>query len=262
MQKRRSLFLMLTLVLVPAGVGSLWVWRAKRQYALDRQLIAALVHNDHKLALVLVNAGADPNTHFDLPPTPTLKHLLSRLFHHTPVPVPNSPTAFMLACGNNSFLPESRGIEILYLPDDIPLAQAMLTCGADYNITDSTTSSPLHIAVRSSHLHVAQLLLEHGANVNKQDINKFTPLTYAVAECKTDMTRLLLEHGANVSFVDGWGYAPLHEAMIYGKDMERARLLLAHGANPYQKDWRGNTPIRYAQIQRRADMVTLMRRKW
>ena len=100
MKRRRSLLLLFVLsALLLIAAGGLWLRQAKRQYALNRQLIDALVHGDFKQALALVNAGADPNTRSTPPPAPTFKLLLHQLLHRSPVPVNNSPTAFIMACG-------------------------------------------------------------------------------------------------------------------------------------------------------------------
>ncbi len=112
--KRRSLLLLLLPVsLLMAGMG-LWVRSQQRQYALNRQLIAALINNDRKQAFALANAGADPNTRFNTPPAPTLKLLLSQLLHRSSAPVDTTPTAFMFACGTRMWTRQTEGLSVLF----------------------------------------------------------------------------------------------------------------------------------------------------
>ena len=146
------------------GGCGLWVWQANRQYELNRQLIAALVNNDTKKALLLVNAGADPNTNFASPPPPTLKLLFNQLLHRSTIPVDDSATAFLIACGDT----EPAYGDYLYnrynAPEYVPLIETLLAHGADTNRSDWFNLSALHNAVYCHYPHVAQLLLEHGAN--------------------------------------------------------------------------------------------------
>ena len=261
MKPRRWLLLFLTLVLAAAGSCGIWVWKAQQQYTLNRELIAALVRNDSKQALALVNRGANPNTRYAPPPSPTLKLLLNQLLRRPPISVEDSPTAFLLACGGNQFLPDMGANVIAPSPDDAPLVQAMLAHGANGNLSNPTNTAPLFAAVTCGHLHVAQALLEHGANVNQVDTMGLTPLTLVVAGGDADTTRLLLEHGANVSQIDGWGNTALTNAVSFGKSMICVRLLLAHGADPNQKDAHGETALTIAQEHNRPDIVALLRRK-
>ena len=62
MKRRCSLVLFGMIVLLFAAGCRLWMRQAKEQYALNRDLIAALLHNHPDQALILVNQGADSNT--------------------------------------------------------------------------------------------------------------------------------------------------------------------------------------------------------
>src|SRR5580700_678461 len=101
MKRSRRLAALLALLLLAGLVGStaLWLRAQQRQYALNRALIAALVKGDDRRALVLVNAGADPNTQYKPMPVPSLVELVKELFQHSVPPADNSPMALMIACG-------------------------------------------------------------------------------------------------------------------------------------------------------------------
>jgi hypothetical protein len=77
--------LLLLLAALIGGTG-LWLRAQQRQYALNRALIAALVKGDTRLALTLVNEGADPNTPYNPTPVPSLLELVKQLFHRSPPP--------------------------------------------------------------------------------------------------------------------------------------------------------------------------------
>lgn len=254
---------MLTLIFAAVGACGLWVWQAKRQYALNRQLIAALVHNDSKQALTLVNMGADPNTRYAPPPSPTLKLLLNQLLlHRSSVPADDSSTAFMFVC-SAAWYGAGNHIRISFnSPEDIPLVRAMLIHGADCKATASQQNwSALHCAVWKGRPQTVQLLLEHGANINQQDILGMTPLMQSVMPNRGDMTRLLLDHGASVSIETRSGDSALHMAVWYEIDKSIIRQLLAHGANPNLADKKGETPLLLAQKQSHSDIVKLLWRK-
>lgn len=261
MKQRRVLLAIVSVVALFVGMGGLWIWQAKQQHTLDRQLIAALVHNDSKQALALVNRGADPNT-----PCPetlefTLKHFSDRYFHRSTALTPPVPTAFELACGVRWPISDADSREMICYPEDVPLLQAMLAHGLDVGTINHSHQLVFHCAVHYSRLHVAQFLLQHGAQINEAFNDGETPLMESTVCGSPAMTRLLLEHGANVSHTDLSGQTALHYAVIYERDGEFVRVLMQHGANPNVSDRSGHTPIQLAHKELRSDFVALMRRK-
>ncbi len=225
---RRSLLLLLILVLAVVGASGVWVWQAKRQYALNRQLIAALAHHDSKAALALVNAGADPNTRREASPPPTLPQLFRQLLRRSRPVANDSPTALQLACGGVSFQELTQHLTLSLSPDDVPLVQAMIA---------------------------------HGADIEAISEDKYTALFYAILNKHPHTTRFLLEHGASVTPTDREGSTALHYAARIGSDREIVRLLLAYGADPYARNQYDRTPLILAQWYRRSDIETLLRAK-
>ena len=85
--KRKSLLVLLTLTAVAvSAVTGRYLYAAKRQYILNRQLIAALVNCDSRQARTLVDEGANPNTRLNPLPNPTLLSVINHLLHHDPAP--------------------------------------------------------------------------------------------------------------------------------------------------------------------------------
>src|SRR5260221_14679876 len=75
--RKRLIWILLTLFLLPVLITSVWFWRQVRQQNLDHALIEAIKKNDTSVAIALLNQGADANT-TDKPYTPvTLKSLLA-----------------------------------------------------------------------------------------------------------------------------------------------------------------------------------------
>jgi hypothetical protein len=69
---RRVVLVTLFLLALLAAGALLWIRSERHQYVLNRQLIAALMQNDSRTALALVNEGADPNTRYMPTPAPSL----------------------------------------------------------------------------------------------------------------------------------------------------------------------------------------------
>ncbi len=262
--KRRLLFVsVLVVALLVSGCG-LSVWQAKRQYTLNRQLVAALLNNDNKQAIALVNAGADPNTPYATPPAPSFKRLLNQLLHRSSPPPHNDLWAFLFVCGEGWEL--DNGVFADHRTEDVYLVQSMLEYGADCKGVDSENHSALSWAALRSRIHLTQLLLEHGANVNQQDTSGNTPLMYAVRHFDVNMTRLLLEHGADVSLKNKWEVTALYDVVSECRhphnhhNTDILHLLLAHGANPNQPSVDNGTPLWLAQSRGEADIVTLLQK--
>ena len=144
----------------------------------------------------------------------------------------------------------------------IPIAEALLSAGADINANMSSDGSgsqaiyyaPLHLAVVAGRLEMLQFLLEKGADANRlyafDSSNKdITALQQAASERPKDylaMMRSLLEHKANPNLAHRNGYAPIHYAMV-NKDQATLELLLKHGADANLAQAAGSTALNYAR---------------
>jgi hypothetical protein len=271
--KRRARYhsvpVILLLLAIPVATCVLWLRSVRRQYTLNRQLIAALVKGDDKKALALVNAGADPNTHFEPTPAPTLPELMRQLFHRSPPPIHDTPTAFMIACGADWREDDEAGPAEQYLRPDAPqLPRMMLRHGANVDIGDKDGITPLMWAAAYHRPKTTLLLLTHAAKINAGDREGMTPLMWAALDHPDlETIRLLLDHGAavNPQEKDGWTalcWAVYQPAPPRGQSdgvKDIVRLLLAYGANPNLPTHDGCTPLQIAQRQRRLNLVALLR---
>ncbi|MCW3094971.1 MAG: ankyrin repeat protein [Chthonomonadaceae bacterium] len=232
-RRYRAVLFLGTVCLLMVGAGGLRLRSQQRQEALNRQLIASLVKQDDHLALSLINAGADPNTHLEPLPAPSIQQLWDYVLHRSPLPVNDSLPALLIACG-------------VYWTDD-----------RGYIYGGHLHSTPLVAA-----------MLRHGANVEVKDDQGWTPLTYAAYQKDRKMVDVLLAHGANANAEGLYGGSPLYWAMsfpwgvddVLSDDSETPGILLAllaHGAAPNLPD-KGGTLLQHAA--KRPDLVAILRK--
>ena len=135
---------------------------------------------------------------------------------------------------------------------DLPLAQALVAAGADFDQPNDLGSSPLTNAVLRSHEDVVAFLLERGADANRRSANGIPLLHEAAAKGDTGIARLLIQHGARMDAADILGRTALHYAAGEGR-LEVAQVLLAHGAGAAAMDFHMQTPLDVAETSDSAD---------
>lgn len=116
-------------------------------------------------------------------------------------------------------------------------------CGADINIGDNDSRTPLHLAIENKSLSAIPLLISAGADVNAKSKDGSTPLHIAVKQI--DTVQLLLRNGADKEATDLEGRTPLYQALADGT-MEIATLLVDEGANVATAAKDGRTPLHMA----------------
>jgi hypothetical protein len=216
----------LAFVLLVVLIGSpIWqTYRQGRQDFLNRTLITALQHHDLPVALVALEAGADPNAYDDGQPSLSFGQRLRRLFDtllgkSQARPAHPGPPALLLTVQSESD----------FNVPTTPLVQALIVRGADVNIQDTTSESPILTAIKWQNMEVMQALLRAGANVNAPDVGGHTPLLWAVGTMQIKFVRLLLARGADVTARDKDGDTALKLAQREGYT-PIARLLKQAGA--------------------------------
>ena len=108
-------------------------------------------------------------------------------------------------------------------------------------------STPLHIAVRLGHTHIVRGLLEAGADVQVSDSKSYTPLHVAAfqGEEYVEILAALVEAGAPLEKKNDRGRTALHEAADAGC-VRSVSILLAAGADPNVRDNRSWPPLEVA----------------
>jgi ankyrin repeat protein len=233
-RRYRAVIVLGAACLLIVGACGLWLRPERPQEALNRQLIEALVKEDAKQALALVNAGADPNTPFDPPSPHSLTQLWNRMFHRPSLlPRDQNRSAFDIACG--AYVPTDNGRLSAWSTDDPHLVEAMLQHGAQKNGKGGVGWTPLFCSVSARHPKTVDILLNHGVDVNALDQDGFSILLWVVLT------------------------SPMVDPSGRSTDAIIVRQLLAHGAASNLPDMNGRTPLRIAHANKRPDLVALLK---
>jgi ankyrin repeat protein len=173
----------------------------------------AAYHNDHKMAALLIDAGANV--------TVTNRYGVS-------------PLSIACTAGNEK------------------IVRLLFDAGADPNTTLPGGETVLMTAARTGRVGPVEALLETGADVNAQDSNDQTAIMWAAAEGHAEVVQLLIDAGAEFQTSLESGFTPLLFAVREGK-IAVVEKLLAAGAdvneatrprrNPMGGPGRGVTPL-------------------
>lgn len=263
-RKRKFLFLLSLLLLLPILAFSVWYGRQVRQRRFDYALIEAIKKNDAKKAIALLNEGADANA-VDKPYQPKtfwsmLQELWNRSKTNQTVEENGSfPSALMMtiwsySSENDTDMPE----------DNTALIRVLLEHGANPNIRNEDGLTPLMETCHYHRLETSQALLEHGANPNAKSPVGITPLMMACKgqDAKTvSCLRLLIEHGAEVNTTDKMDQTAL---MFYvmswelPSSVEPVRYLLKQGAKVSLSDTDDYTALDYARLKQKKALLPLL----
>eukprot|EP00795_Rhopilema_esculentum_P002084 gene2084-17654_t len=131
---------------------------------------------------------------------------------------------------------KEQTINLLYI-------KALLTSGADINISDSYGQTVLHAAARDWNTDVACFLLDNGALVDKQDAYGRTPLFIAAALDNPQMIRFLVANGAHINKKTyGEKQTPFHYA-VRSNAVRSLKELVKLGADVSAEDSKGRCPL-------------------
>jgi hypothetical protein len=164
------------------------------------EAMASAIVNDHpRIALLLVDAGADVNTGGGFQVTEAASDgfmpLVVRMIDKGANPNARNPGARQTAL----YFWAQRAEH----PDDLKWVAALLEKGADPNLADDEGTTPLHLIAGMGppndpwdRVDFARLLIAHGANVNARDKAGRTPLGIAKAINNSSFVAFLASKGA------------------------------------------------------------------
>lgn len=137
---------------------------------------------------------------------------------------------------------------------DLGRVQTFLDGGADINVKDKTTRTPLMYATIKNHQEIVQLLLDRGADANTRNDLGETALTLAAREGHPEIAQALLRKGANVNVQDNGGLTPVVYAAQFNHPAT-LKVLLDEGRADVSGD-QGQRALRAAQEH--PDLVELL----
>lgn len=143
---------------------------------------------------------------------------------------------------------------------DINLVDAVLSLGANINIQDFLSNTPLMRATYFGYKEIVNLLIKKGADVNIQgDNNGETALILATMINNIEITKSLLQADAQVNFQTVTGDTALIQA-VENNNKEIVQMLLDCGADINLQDIAGRTALTIAKERNRRDIVNLMQK--
>lgn len=260
MRRLRKIVPFIILIAAPLALYQFFFYFARKP--LNDALIEAVKKNDLVQVESLLARGADINsgdsTRFRScteanPPRTRYTPLILSTFRLSRDPRVKRDMAMMdllLKHGANPNVSDSYSKTPLHFAasqGNLPAVQALLSHGADANVKDYTGDTPLTEAAYRDNIEVVKLLLAHGADVNAKGQLEFSALARTTGyRNNIEIMKLLLAHGADVNTRNKFGGTPLHGAADYGRT-EAMQILLQHGADPNAKDDNGQTPLTMAE---------------
>ncbi|KAI1081518.1 ankyrin repeat-containing domain protein [Whalleya microplaca] len=134
--------------------------------------------------------------------------------------------------------------------------QILLVHGADQSLRNERGRTALHEALSCERLDRARELLDYGANLEVADNCSWTPLFGAVTQGNAALTKLMCERGAVVDAKDKNGQTVLHYAISQGCE-EIVEILVDAGADVNLIS-RGETPLCRAASKSSLSLVKLL----
>lgn len=97
---------------------------------------------------------------------------------------------------------------------NLGMAEQLLRCGADPDVSDRDAKTPLHLASSLGYLGVTDTLIRAGANLEAKDSLLQTPLHIAAMRNQVPTVARLIKAGATVDSRSGIGETPLLSACV------------------------------------------------
>jgi ankyrin repeat protein len=114
-------------------------------------------------------------------------------------------------------------------------------------------------AAGSGNIEAVKQAIADGANVEVKNVFSITPLHFASAKGHKEIAELLIAEGAEVNAKNVGGETPLDNAAYWGHK-EVAKLLISRGADVNAKDEDGDTPLDLAIGRKHPEIADLLRK--
>ena len=160
----------------------------------------------------------------------------------------------------------TTALNICLTMDRIDLMKVLLEHGADPNLRDNRSRTPLILAVLIGIFDAEDIscLINAGADVNAQDSGGMTALMWAVIEQDNDVKLMIsaLIRTGGLYTENGGKFAVFCYALAALKrenKLEVVKLLLEHGANVKIRDKKGLNVFTYAAMNFDKDIISLLK---
>lgn len=152
-------------------------------------------------------------------------------------------------CARNGTNQNALHLNVVSGQKDPEVLKFLLSKGLDPNAVDNQDSTPLHAAICNIEaeellIETARALLSYGADVNISNVHRQSVLFEAVKYGRHSLVSFLAEKGADVNEREKT-LTPLHVAVREGRE-EAVNILIAKGADVNVRDRNGKTPLHYA----------------
>jgi ankyrin repeat protein len=216
----------------------------------------------HLVEHLIVNQFQDVNARSGFYVTPLVAALAGKSFQLADLLYQQGAAVDVLGHNNRTLLHTLSSMSREYLE----IMQWLINHGADTNVRNKGSNTPLHSAAIYRQLEASRILLQHNADVGARDNSGQTPLHDASNFDCPDVARLLLDYGADVNARDKDGSTPLHLTprreewvkRMYKGRFAMARLLLEHGADIRAEDNKGRTALQVATEDEDEEMMQLL----
>ena len=142
---------------------------------------------------------------------------------------------------------EKSPLHVAAILEDVVTLEKLIREGADLEVEDNHSETPLICAAEFGCLESCRLLLEAGATVNASAVLRLTTFS-VIWGWHQEVCKMLLKSGADINALDCRNRTPLHWAAKHGL-LEAVEFLLAHGARTDLKDNDGKLPIDVADSE-------------
>ncbi|MCX5661056.1 MAG: ankyrin repeat domain-containing protein [Planctomycetota bacterium] len=160
----------------------------------DTPLFAAIRNRRPEMALLLLDAGAEPNSLDKHGPTTPL-HLAVGLDDKAVAEKLLAKGANIDATGQSPNNPGETPLHNAINWDRQAMAALLIDKGADVNAAGPMKETPLHYAVKAGRKEIVALLIKKGAQVNAESRSGQTPLDLATGSQRTEIAAMLVEAG-------------------------------------------------------------------
>lgn len=137
------------------------------------------------------------------------------------------------------------------------VVKTLLMSGANTEVRDQHSVTPLHDAAALALEEVVLLLLDFGANIHSRTVHGNTALHVAAVRNHVDVVHILLDHGAEINARTVDGVTSLFMAAERGGE-ETVRALISSGADIEAEDDEGSTPLHVAIKENHRNIVQVL----